>query len=164
MVFVHNVSEIYQLGIGIEKNGKAFYAACARDAKLEMVRKLCEELSAWEEEHVALFENLKSQVPGNSRFLSSEAPDDEFQLYLKAAADTDVFIVNSDINVVLATVNTPAKMLATALDFEKDSVVLYTTMTRLVPDNLGRMSLEKIIGEELKHISIIVQKMAMVNK
>ena len=162
MALVYNAHEIYQLGIEIEKNGKAFYTACAKTTKDETVKDLCEDLSSWEEEHVATFEKLKSQLPKDARLLDSYDPDDKLQLYLKAVAGTHVFVVNRDVDTVLATANTPAKILATALAFEKDSVVVYTTMMRLVPDDLGKRSLEKIIEEELQHISIITQKMAAV--
>ena len=44
------------------------------------------------------------------------------------------------------------------------SVVVYSTMARLVPDHLGKKNLEKIIDEELKHIAIITQQLATVKK
>jgi rubrerythrin len=164
VAFDYSASEIYQMGIEIEKNGRAFYSACARKTKNETVKKLCEELSAWEAQHIVVFETLKSQLPENARLEVSDDPNNELQLYLKAAADTNVFIVNSDVDVLLATANTPAKILATALAFEKDSVVVYTTMSRLVPDHLGKKSLDRVIDEELKHISVIAQKIAMMKK
>jgi rubrerythrin len=164
MSLIYSASEIFRMGIEIEKNGKAFYAACARTTGNEVVGKLCEELSAWEDGHIAVFENLRSKLPENVGLALSDDPDNQLQLYLKAAADTHVFIANNDVDVVLATANTPERILATALAFEKDSVVVYSTMARLVPDSLGKKSLEKVIDEELSHISFITQKMAMIKK
>jgi rubrerythrin len=164
MGFIYSAIEIYQMGIEIEKNGRAFYSACAKTTKNEEVKKLCEELSAWEAQHISVFENLKAQLPENASLEPSYDPENELQLYLKAAADTHVSVVNSDVDVLLATANTPEKILAMALAFEKDSVVVYTTMARLVPDHLGRKNLEKVIDEELKHISIISQKISILKK
>jgi rubrerythrin len=164
MGLMYNAAEIYQMGIEIEKNGKAFYSACARATKNEAAKKLCEELSQWESQHIILFENLKARLPSGASLETSRDPDNELSMYLKAAADGHVFIANMDIEALVASAKTPAKMLAMALSFEKDSVVVYTTMSRLVPEHLGKKDLEKIIDEELKHISIITQKMAMFKK
>ena len=41
------------------------------------------------------------------------------------------------------------------MDFEKDSVVLYTAMKDLVPENLGKETIDKLIKEEMSHISLI---------
>ena len=164
MGIMYNASEIYQIGIEIEKNGMAFYSACARATANAPVKKLCEELAQWESQHVAVFENLRSQLPEGARLESSYDPYGELSLYLKAAADSHVFIANTDIAALVAGADTPAKILAIALSFEKDSVVVYTTMSRMVPEHLGKKNLDKIIDEELKHISIISQKMSEINK
>jgi rubrerythrin len=164
MSLFYSAAEIFGMGIEIEKNGKAFYEACARTARNEEVGKICKELSAWEDGHVAVFEKLKSQLPENAQSWLSDDAHDELQGYLKAAADTHVFIANRDVDVVLATANTPERILATALAFEKDSVVVYSTMVRLVPDHLGKKTLEKIIDEELSHIVFISRKMSALKK
>jgi len=164
MALIYNASEIYQMGIEIEKNGMAFYSACARASKNDSVKKLCVELSQWESQHVAVFERLKSELPPGASLETAHDPDNELSLYLKAAADTHVFIANTDISSLVAGARTPAKILAMALSFEKDSVVVYTTMSRMVPEHLGKKSLDHIIDEELKHISIITQKMAELKK
>ena len=49
-------------------------------------------------------------------------PEDEMLLYLKAAADSHVFVANSDIAAMVETqCKSPAQALALALAFEKDS-------------------------------------------
>jgi rubrerythrin len=164
MALIYNASEIFQMGVEIEKNGRAFYSACARAAGNEAVKKLCAELSNWEGQHIAVFEKLKAQLPEGASLDGARDPDNELSLYLKAAADGHVFIVNTDIEALVASAKSPVKMLALALSFEKDSVVVYTTMSRMVPEHLGKKSLEKIIDEELKHISIITQKMTLFKK
>jgi hypothetical protein len=42
--------------------------------------------------------------------------------------------------------------------------VVYTTMSRMVPEHLGKKELDAIIDEELKHISIITQKLSQFKK
>ncbi len=164
MALVYNASEIYQMGIEIEKNGVRFYTACAQAAKNAPVKQMCDELAKWEKQHVALFEDLKKNLPDTARGEASRDPDNELSLYVKAAADTHIFIANTDIASLAASADSPEKICSMALTFEKDSVVLYTSMARLVPEHLGKKNLESIIDEELKHISIITRKMAAFRK
>ena len=84
MDLVYNAEEIFQMGVEIEKNGLAFYTAAAKAAKNEQAKKLCEELGSWESKHVALFENLKAQLPASAGHEPVYDPDDELGLYLKA--------------------------------------------------------------------------------
>jgi rubrerythrin len=163
MVPIFSAGEIFQMGVEIEKNGRAFYTACALAATDEGVKKLCEELSHWEGEHVAIFERLRNKLPPEASLETSHDPDNELAMYLKAAADGHVFVVK-DIGALVAAANTAAKMLAQALSFEKDSVVVYTAMSRMVSEHLGKKDLDKIIDEELKHISILTKKLAMFKK
>ena len=45
------------------------------------------------------------------------------------------------------------------MDFEKDSVVLYSAMRSMVPEDLGQNHVEKLINEELQHISMLTEKL-----
>jgi hypothetical protein len=51
-----------------------------------------------------------------------------------------------------------------ALTFEKDSVVLYSTFLNLVPANLGKNDVERILQEELKHVTYITDEMKKLTK
>jgi rubrerythrin len=164
MAIMYNAEEIYQMGVEIEKNGLAFYAAAAKSVKSDEVRKLCEELGQWEGKHVALFEELKAQLPETARRETSYDPNNELGLYLKAAADSHIFVVNKEISDLVANAKSPLDILNLALSFEKDSVVLYTTMKNMVPEYLGRKSLEKIIDEEIMHISFITRNIGTLRK
>jgi Uncharacterized conserved protein len=164
MAIVYNAEEIYQMGVEIEKNGLAFYTAAAKSVKSPEVRKLCEELGQWESKHVALFETLKAQLPEAARRETSYDPNNELGLYLKAAADSHIFIANREISSLVANAKSPLDILNLALSFEKDSVVLYTTMKNMVPEHLGKKSLEKIIDEEIMHISFITRNIAIIPK
>jgi rubrerythrin len=85
-------------------------------------------------------------------------------MYLKAAADSHIFVANKEISALLANAKSPLDILHMALSFEKDSVVLYTTMKNMVPEHLGKKDLEKIIDEEIVHISFITRKIGTIPK
>jgi rubrerythrin len=159
MALMYSAFEIYEMGIEIEKNGKKFYSACAQSAESADVKKLCEELSQWETQHVAIFEKLQKDLPDSARRETTFDPDNELGMYLKAAADSHIFAVNTDIAALTSSLRTAGDILGMALSFEKDSVVLYASMLNMVPEHLGKKTIEKIIEEELKHISIITRQM-----
>ena len=159
MAIEYNAFEIFQMGVEIEKNGKKFYNACAQSVANPGVKKLCVELSGWEDQHVALFEKLQNDLPQTARSETVYDPDNELGMYLKAAADSHIFLLNKDMAALASTLKTPMDILSMALSFEKDSVVLYTGMVRMVPPHWGQASLNAIINEELKHIVIIAGQM-----
>jgi rubrerythrin len=164
MDLVYNAEEIFQMGIEIEKNGLAFYAAAAKFTKSPEVRKLCEELGSWEGKHVELFKTLKAHLPALAGHEPVYDPDNELELYLKAAADSHIFVGGKAINELVETAKTGLDILKIALTFEKDSVVLYTTMKSMVPERLGKNEIDKIIYEEIGHISIIHKNILMLKE
>jgi hypothetical protein len=86
-------------------------------------------------------------------------PNEELMDYLKAAADNHVFVKGMDGAAAAASCKTTRDVLTTALQFEKDSVVYYSAMQRVVPEALGLGDIARLIDEELKHITILTGKM-----
>ncbi|HUI92387.1 MAG TPA: ferritin family protein [Chitinivibrionales bacterium] len=164
MALSYSADEIYEIGVTIEKNGKKFYEASAGMAKEKTVKDLFTSLAKWENQHVKLFEGLKAGLPQAAREPVSYDPANELQLYLKAAADSHIFRADADIPGLVSRCKTAIDALSMALVFEKDSVVLYSTMLNLVPENLGKKDVEKILNEELKHVSIIMGEMEKLKK
>jgi len=77
---------------------------------------------------------------------------------MQALAESHVFIKNKDIHGMASKCKTPQEALDLAIIFEKDSVVFFTTMKRVVPEHLGKDKIDFLINEEIKHISILTQK------
>ena len=153
-----NAEEVYRIGVEIEKNGKAFYEAAAKQAAEPAVRKLFEDLARWEDQHVATFEGLRAEFdkPGSAEVMADV--NDEVLGYLKAAADSHVFGRGHDAAKLAAGCKTPVDALRKALEFEKDSIVVYASMRLLVPEHLGRARVEALADEELKHV-VLLQKL-----
>jgi rubrerythrin len=49
-------------------------------------------------------------------------------------------------------------ILAVAVNFEKDSVVFYTSMKKVIPPNLGREKIDRLMDLEMSHISLLIQR------
>lgn len=155
---IYNAEEIYEIGIEIEKNGKAFYEAAAEKTEDPDIKKFLNGLAVWEDDHITLFENLRSELSGRKTEESAFDPDNEAHLYMKAAAESHVFKKSLNVSSILDGCNSTLDYLNIALQFEKDSVVLYNTMVALVPENLGKNKVEKLINEELKHVAMLHEK------
>lgn len=160
----YSADEIYEIGVGIEKNGKRFYEAAADTAKQETVKDFFGRLAKWEQKHIELFSSLKAGLKGDAREHLSFDPANELALYLQAAADTHIFKAGADIPALVARCPTAIDALSMALAFEKDSVVLYSTFLNLVPADLGRNDVERILQEELKHVTYITDEMKKLTK
>jgi rubrerythrin len=150
--------EIFNIGVEIEKNGRRFYEAAALSASDATVKAFFDRLAKWEIEHEKLFAVLKSRLTGQAKGPVSYDPANELALYLKAAADTHIFKAGADIPSLVKKCQSKKEALAMALTFEKDSVVLYSTMLNLVPEHLGKKEVQKILNEELKHVAIITEE------
>lgn len=158
MTFQFNAELIFEIGVQIEKNGKAFYLEAAKNAADETSKALFTELADWESAHIALFQQLKADLPDVAGEDNLFDPDNELVSYLQAAADSHVFENSADIAYLVAQCGSAADVFDLALTFEKDSIVYYTTMKKVVPDYLGQEKIDRLIDEELKHISILNTK------
>jgi rubrerythrin len=150
-----NAEETYRIGIEIEKNGRTFYETAAKRTADPAVAKLFADLARWEDGHVETFSELLAAFDKPGAAETMEDVNDEVLGYLHAAADSHVFGPHSDPAALAAACKTPREALEKALGFEKDSVVVYTTMRMLVPAHLGRDKVDILVDEELKHITIL---------
>ena len=158
MALNFNAREIFDMGIQIEVNGKAFYEAAAKKTAETSVREFFKELAAWENQHVALFTELRDSLPAAAGAADIFDPNGEAKGYIRAAGDSHVFIRNTDIAGLVAGCKSSMEILDLAITFEKDSVVFYTTMKKVVAPNLGQDKVDRLIDEELKHISLLTQR------
>ncbi|MBN1772282.1 MAG: ferritin family protein [Deltaproteobacteria bacterium] len=155
----YSADEIFRIGIEIEKNGQAFYEEAARRSTDPACRKVFADLANWERQHVAVFEELRAAAVGAPP-VGLEDQLGEVESYLKAIADTHVFVRRHDPAALAAGCQSPAEALEAAIGFEKDSVVVYSSMRHLVPERLGRDKIEALIDEELRHMAILQDLLA----
>ena len=159
---MYNAEEIFSIGVEIERNGEAFYRKAAEKADDADSKKILEELANWEKGHVALFDALKALLPED--FKSGENQfdiDEEAQRYFKAAADSHIFNKGVDLDAIVAGIEQTVDIFRVALGFEKDSVVLYEAMKKMVPAGMGRDKVDSLIQEEMTHVAMMQEKIAL---
>jgi len=160
MAMSYSAGEVYRIGIDIEKNGKQFYVKAAERSAEDDVRKLLLQLSGWEDTHVALFERLLAELPPGTQGTELVDPDGEVGKYLKAVADSHVFLQKGlNIDAVAKSCKDAVATLAMALRFEKDSVVLYATVRDAMAEDMGRETINRLLQEEIAHVAMIQEQL-----
>jgi len=81
-------------------------------------------------------------------------------MYLQAMADGHVFDVKADPSEKLTGQETTEDILKIALGIERDSIAYYVGLKNYVPVKAGMDKVESIIGEEIKHIAILNEKLS----
>jgi rubrerythrin len=150
-----NADEIFSMGVQIEKNGFAFYTKAAENTEDPDQKDLFIRLAEWEQKHIAIFEDLRVKLPVTVKENDVYDPDNMVHSYLKAVADNNVFVKGLSLDPESLIWTTPVKVLGTALDFEKDSVVFFSSMKEITIDKSGALEVEKLIREELRHIGFL---------
>lgn len=153
-----NAREVYEMAARIERNGADFYRTAAKRLPGPDVQEILEELAEMEDSHEDLFELLKSTIAPESSPEATFDCDEQSLRYLHAAADTHVFNVyeHSD---ALKGMDTPEDVLKTALAFEKDTVVFFVSLHELVPEELGKREVARLLREELDHVASLTARL-----
>ena len=60
--------------------------------------------------------------------------------------------------------DTPVDLLNMAIKFENDSIIFYLGMKKLVPEDLGKDKVEKLIEEEMKHVVMLNKEIHILEK
>ena len=154
--------EVFGIGVEIEKNGYAFYSAAAAATAGMEIKKLLLDLATWETKHIETFMALREHLSPQALNENLYDPGGEITMYLKATADSHVFVKSSTMEKLTAECKTPVDILNIAMSFEKESVVFYSLVREAVGAASGRGDVEKIIHEELTHIGYITRELQKV--
>ncbi len=155
MAIRYSADEVLEMALQIERNGARFYEQAAERAPDEHSRKLLLELAAMEKEHERTFASMREDLSEQERKEMVFDPDGELPLYLRAWADRNVFSVSADVAAQLRGARSMPEILQAAIGAEKDSVVFYTGLKRLVPARFGAGRLDQIIEEEMGHMATL---------
>jgi rubrerythrin len=159
MGIIFNASEIFEMAIQIEKNGNAFYTKASEKSADPKVGKMFASLAGMEKQHENTFGEMKNTLAGKETELTTYDPMDETILYLQAFASGHVFNLKEDLSAYASGKTDTKDVIKKALSIEKDSIVFYLGLSDLVPEDLGRDKIEKIISEEKGHIRILSEMM-----
>lgn len=141
-------SEIVEFGIQIEKNGRDFYNVLARKASNQKIAETFVYLAKEEEGHIKVFSDLLDTV---SKYTPTEAYPEEYFAYMRILADEHVFIQKNKGNELAQKINNNEDAIKMAIEFEKDSILFFEGMKKLV-NQKDQKIVENLINQEQNHL------------
>jgi rubrerythrin len=152
MIFCFNATEIFDVAIKIEENGKRFYDQSREIITDPEVKKLFEELGQEEVKHKEKFQALKSQLPSGSGACTVFDPNHELNLYINMMADQHVFTADGSVETKLAGIKDAKDALKLAVEFEKDSVIFFLSMQDATEGAKDKEFIGTLVKEEQEHL------------
>lgn len=157
MGILFSADDILEIAEQIERNGARFYRQVAEKPSMSDVSSLLLELAEMEEHHEQIFSDMRKTLSSRERAKTVFDPNDEAVLYLQAFADGYVFKESESPAEYLT--KKKEDIIRLAIQKEKDSIVFYLGIKNVVPENLGKSKIDKIIMEEMNHITQLSNKL-----
>jgi rubrerythrin len=155
-----NADEIFEMALEFERQGVRFYTKASEMFDDPEIKSRLVRLAAMEAEHEQIFSAMRGRLVDHEGYGHMFDPDGIAASYLRALTGGEVF----DATAPLTGRETLADILKKGIEAEKNSVVFYTGVRGVVPENLGRDKVDKIIEEEMSHIVILSDKLSSLKK
>ncbi|NQT33110.1 MAG: ferritin family protein [Candidatus Omnitrophica bacterium] len=140
--------EIVEIGIQIEKNGKDFYSALSASTGDKRVKELFEYLAGEEEKHIAVFKKI---LDSSCNYEPAAAYPGEYFAYMNALASQYVFTRKGAGKEMAGKAGGYTEGIDMGIQFEKESILYYEGMKRIVPPQ-DMDVVDKLISEEKEHL------------
>jgi len=144
-------SEIIELGIQIEKNGRDFYSTLTANSKTESSRGVFLKLAGEEEKHIAVFQGMLEKTGSNE---INQPYSDEYNAYLQALVSETVFTQEDQGRQIAAKVKSEKEAIDLGIGFEKDSILFYQGIKKAVPEYDHKV-IDELILQEQRHLSLL---------
>jgi rubrerythrin len=152
-----SASEVYDMAIATEQNGRIFYEAAAAAAKTPEVQKLMKYLAQAEEHHEETFRQLREALPAPTPGSGlPETYDGEQREYLNALLKSRVLPDAETGVAAVAAMTEDAEAVRFAIGFEKDTILFMYEMQELLPPS-ERKSIEVLLRQEKIHVRMLQQ-------
>jgi len=152
VIYGFNASEVFQIAIDIEENGRRFYEKAMGLSDDHEVKAFFAALAQEEAEHLERFKELRSQLPQTASEGTVWDPEHEMDQYLQMMADMNVFRSDVDMEEKLSLAGSVEDALKLGIQFEKDSIIFFLSMQEATADNRGRKSIDQLVNEEREHL------------
>jgi len=159
MGITFNADEIFEMAEEIERNGARFYRQAAENSSDKQTKQMLLALAAMEDDHLDTFEEMRKELSGQEKGWTTFDPDNQSALYLQTMADARGYEGKITPEKELTGKETPKEIINIAVNSENESVVFYLGLKELVPAKAGRDKIEKIIMEEINHITVLLKRL-----
>jgi rubrerythrin len=144
---------LFQIAERIEWNGQQFYRLAAQTTRDANARQVFLWLAEKEVEHKKDFEILRQRLAERSDNVIAAEPDHETADYIRALLAGKFFDATVNPEEYFTGEDSRQDILLTAMGHEKETIVFYEAIKRIVTDEETRQTLDEIIREEMRHVS-----------
>ena len=141
-------AEIVEMGIQIEKNGRDFYNTLVDKSKNQKSKDLFKYLAGEEEKHIATFRGILDSLSG---YTPAESYPGEYIAYMNSLASEHVFTKKDKGIQIAKETKSDKEAVDLAMKFEKDSIVFYEGMKKVVLVRDHKI-LDELIRQEQEHL------------
>ncbi len=141
-------SEIVEIGIQIEKNGRDFYNTLSRQSKNPAASGIFKYLAGEEEKHIAVFQDILSKT---EKYEPVGLDADQYFAYMNALASGYIFTQKDKGQEVAKKIKTDKEAVDMGIGFERDSIIFYEGMKKTVPDYDQKL-VDGLIAQEQAHL------------
>jgi len=145
---IFSASEILEIAVQIEINGKDFYEAMAAKSGSRPAQDIFKFLAAEESRHKSVFEGMLQQVEKN---VPAESYPEEYGEYMRGLSGEHIFTKSGAGAQAAKGVKGDAEAICKGIGFEKDSIMFYEGMKKAVP-SYDHKIVDAVIEQEKLHL------------
>ena len=141
-------SEIVEIGIQIEKNGRDFYNTFSKQSTSPKACEIFKFLAGEEEKHIKAFQGILEKT---TKYEAQGLDSDDYFSYMNALASEHIFTKENTGGMTAKVIKNDKEAVEKAIGFEKDSIIFYEGMKKAVPTNEHKI-INEIIAQEKLHL------------
>ncbi|MDP8212718.1 MAG: ferritin family protein [Candidatus Zapsychrus exili] len=141
-------SEIIEIGIQIEINGKEFYETLVDNIEDEEAKKVFKFLASEEESHIYVFQKILDLF---KKYEPIQSYPEEYFAHMNSLASEHAFTKKGSGRQIALGVEGYAQAIDLGIGFEKDSIVFFDNVKKLVSEQDHQM-IDKLIAQEYEHL------------
>ena len=159
-IYVLHGEDVVEIGLRIEKNGRAFYMKASELAKTPDVAKLFKFLADQEQNHILQFRSI---MRSGGSYQPPEAVAEEESAYIRALADMYVFTPEFPPEAAAEKAASVEDTIGIAIGVEKDSILFYRNIEDFVPAKESEV-VREIRRQEEMHLRLLTEKLQSIRE
>jgi len=148
MANLFNGSEIVEIGIKIEENGRDFYMTLANKTDSRKTKDIYKYLAGEEEKHIAVFQKM---LDNTDKDKPTDSYPGEYLLYMNELASKCVFTQKDKGSQIAQETKDDKEAIDLGMGFEKDSITFYEGMKKIALE-YDRKIIDELVTQEKNHL------------
>ena len=145
--------DVIKMAIQLEQNSKALYETAAHTAADPKLAEIFQLFANDENEHIDTFQKFYDQAECREEAANITKPED--LAYLETMMKSNIFQGEDKAINLVKTASTPLEVVTHALSFERDVMLFFVKVYRMVCED-ERKSISKLIQEKELHIKNLI--------